>query len=528
MKRIHSIPELMLLMIFYNTVPLWDVLSIPTGIKAVLTVFLSVIFIVILLRGGKSGADDKRLRRIDRGCSLLWLGGVSAVLEIIVMAVWFIAGTAGAAAKAGAIAMAVLGIGITALTGAVRVAVSSKQIKLKDHVMMLLWWWVPIVNVFLFRRFYKTAQREYIVESDRLQLENARAESEICRTKYPVLMVHGIFFRDWQLMNYWGRVPASLKRNGATVYYGNQQSARAVKDSAAELRATILTVLEETGAEKVNIIAHSKGGLDSRYAISCLGMDKHVATLTTINTPHRGCDMVDFLLDKLPDSLAQFIARHYNKIFTVQTHSGFMKRGRHWRIIFKALSYSGSKHFLTERKHEFLYVHRIKSFHIDLSNRERELRSVNGNAKKTAEGDNMVFGCFFAEVFERGQCPLAELHFVKDDKRALANDGLPAYMRKNGYQSLRTDVSLEGIVQHGRRLKIEVCDVVVSRPAELQNGEGLAYLTSALKDKRFAVLVRLPFIKIFAYFANHKENLSLVVQSHSIAYSCKIQSFFIK
>lgn len=317
MRKIHSIPELMLLMIFYNTVPLWDILRIPTGIKVVLTVLLSVVFIAILLRGGKSGAEDKRLRRIDRGCSLLWLGGVSAVLEIIVMAVWFIAGTAGAAAKAGAIAMAVLGIGITALTGAVRVAVSSKQIKLKDHIMMLLWWWVPIVNVFLFRRFYKTAQREYIVESDRLELENARAESEICRTKYPVLMVHGIFFRDWQLMNYWGRVPASLKRNGATVYYGNQQSARAVKDSAAELRATILTVLEETGAEKVNIIAHSKGGLDSRYAISCLGMDKHVATLTTINTPHRGCDMVDFLLDKLPDGLAQFIARRYNKIFTV-------------------------------------------------------------------------------------------------------------------------------------------------------------------------------------------------------------------
>ena len=55
-------------------------------------------------------------------------------------------------------------------------------------------------------------------------------------------------------------------------------------------------VLAETGAEKVNIIAHSKGGLDSRYAISCLGMDKYVATLTTINTPHKGCDMVDYLL----------------------------------------------------------------------------------------------------------------------------------------------------------------------------------------------------------------------------------------
>ena len=59
-----------------------------------------------------------------------------------------------------------------------------------------------------------------------------------------------------------------------------------------------MQVLAETGAEKVNIIAHSKGGLDSRYAISCLGMDKYVATLTTINTPHYGCDMVDYLLPR--------------------------------------------------------------------------------------------------------------------------------------------------------------------------------------------------------------------------------------
>lgn len=41
---------------------------------------------------------------------------------------------------------------------------------------------------------------------------------------------------------------------------------------------------EETGCEKVNIIAHSKGGLDSRYAISRLGMDQYTASLTTINS----------------------------------------------------------------------------------------------------------------------------------------------------------------------------------------------------------------------------------------------------
>lgn len=58
-----------------------------------------------------------------------------------------------------------------------------------------------------------------------------------------------------------------------------------------------MEVLKETGASKVNVIAHSKGGLDTRYAISRLGMSQYVASLTTINTPHRGCEFADYLLD---------------------------------------------------------------------------------------------------------------------------------------------------------------------------------------------------------------------------------------
>ena len=95
-------------------------------------------------------------------------------------------------------------------------------------------------------------------------------------------MVHGVFFRDFKYFNYWGRVPKELERNGAVIFYGNHQSAASVKDSAQELATRILEITGETGCGKVNIIAHSKGGLDSRYAISLLGMEPYVATLTTI------------------------------------------------------------------------------------------------------------------------------------------------------------------------------------------------------------------------------------------------------
>ena len=62
----------------------------------------------------------------------------------------------------------------------------------------------------------------------------------------------------------------------------------------------------------MNIIAHSKGGLDSRAAISHCGMAPYVATLTTINTPQRGCIYAEYLLNKVPEAARQKIAAAYN------------------------------------------------------------------------------------------------------------------------------------------------------------------------------------------------------------------------
>ena len=129
------------------------------------------------------------------------------------------------------------------------------------------------------------------------------------------MLVHGIFFRDWQLLGYWGRIPAALRRCGAQLYYGGQQSALPVAQSGEELARRLREVLRETGAEKVNIIAHSKGGLDSRWAITRLGLAPQVASLTTVNTPHRGCVFAQHLLGTMPKGLVAWIARRYNTLF---------------------------------------------------------------------------------------------------------------------------------------------------------------------------------------------------------------------
>ncbi|MBE6989224.1 MAG: triacylglycerol lipase [Ruminococcaceae bacterium] len=120
-------------------------------------------------------------------------------------------------------------------------------------------------------------------------------EQNSCRTRYPLLLIHGAGFRDLRWPVYWGRIPAWLEARGAQIHYGLQDSWGSVETNAAEIARRIKTICAETGCGKVNVIAHSKGGLDARMAASSLGVGERIASLTTIATPHRGSHTVDRL-----------------------------------------------------------------------------------------------------------------------------------------------------------------------------------------------------------------------------------------
>lgn len=135
-----------------------------------------------------------------------------------------------------------------------------------------------------------------------------------CDTKYPLLFVHGMGFHDHARLNYWGRIPKVLQENGARIFYGNQDSHGSVENNARFLYGRLEEILAETGAEKINIIAHSKGGLDARYVISGLHMAPYVASLTTICTPHRGSALVDFL-KRMPDRLYRAVCDRIDRYF---------------------------------------------------------------------------------------------------------------------------------------------------------------------------------------------------------------------
>lgn len=122
-----------------------------------------------------------------------------------------------------------------------------------------------------------------------------------CATQYPVILVSGLGFHDQnRLLNYWGMIPDHLKMHGCDVYTAYQDAFISIPDNAIKLKFRILDILEKTKKDKINIIGHSKGGLEARYLASRLGMDEHISSITTLGSPHRGTHLADIILGRLP------------------------------------------------------------------------------------------------------------------------------------------------------------------------------------------------------------------------------------
>ncbi len=197
--------------------------------------------------------------------------------------------------------------------GIVSIYVTSGQLGVKWRALGVLFSLIPVLNLFILGKMVARVLREVDFETMRRDRNKARSDEKVCATKYPLVFVHGIFMRDWAAFNYWGRIPEELETNGARIYYGEHQSALPVAESARELAARIKRIVAKTDCGKVNIIAHSKGGLDCRYAIEHYGIGDLVASLTTVNSPHRGCLFAEKLLKIAPRWLKNKVAESYNK-----------------------------------------------------------------------------------------------------------------------------------------------------------------------------------------------------------------------
>ena len=134
------------------------------------------------------------------------------------------------------------------------------------------------------------------------------------QTKYPIVLVHGTMAKSFPLFPAFRFIADFLRAQGLHVYVTEQDGVGTIADNAAQLKEEVLSILEKENCSKVNIIAHSKGGVDARYMISRLDMEEHVASLTTLSTPHHGSGLSAKLL-QMPAFMAKTIAFFTNAFY---------------------------------------------------------------------------------------------------------------------------------------------------------------------------------------------------------------------
>lgn len=133
------------------------------------------------------------------------------------------------------------------------------------------------------------------------------------------VLVHGILgFDDTNglangLVKYWGGLDGYLRSQGAKVSTPGSSAANSLDVRASQT----ISYLEGTsskpgwrianGCSKVHLIGHSQGGLVSRYMVKHLGYAGKVASITSVNTPHRGAPVADMVFAVVPKWLQPFI-----------------------------------------------------------------------------------------------------------------------------------------------------------------------------------------------------------------------------
>jgi triacylglycerol lipase len=120
-------------------------------------------------------------------------------------------------------------------------------------------------------------------------------------TRHPIVLTHGF---DASPTNRWGfnGVSQALRQDGHTVIVATVPPYDSPAVRAMHLARYVDQALATGRTGKVNILAHSMGGLDSRELISVLGYGDRVASLTTISSPHRGTRVADVALRLMPGS----------------------------------------------------------------------------------------------------------------------------------------------------------------------------------------------------------------------------------
>lgn len=125
------------------------------------------------------------------------------------------------------------------------------------------------------------------------------AQAGYTTTKYPIVLVHGLFgFDSLAGVDYWYGMPGALRDGGAKVYVAQVSAANSSEVRGEQLLAQVKQILAASGAAKVNLIGHSHGGPTIRYVAGVA--PQLVASATSIGGVNKGSKIADVLRGALP------------------------------------------------------------------------------------------------------------------------------------------------------------------------------------------------------------------------------------
>jgi triacylglycerol lipase len=126
-------------------------------------------------------------------------------------------------------------------------------------------------------------------------VRSALAEGGYTQTRYPIVLVHGLFgFGSINGFDYFYRVPESLRKDGAQVYVAEVDPVNTSAARGEQLLTQVQDILAISGAEKVNLIGHSQGAPTARY-VAAVRPDL-VASVTSVGGVNQGSAVADRLL----------------------------------------------------------------------------------------------------------------------------------------------------------------------------------------------------------------------------------------
>jgi triacylglycerol lipase len=128
------------------------------------------------------------------------------------------------------------------------------------------------------------------------------------QTRYPIVLVHGIFgFDTLAGIDYFYGIPSALRRDGARVFVAQVSAANAVEVRGEQLLKEVKNILALTGAAKVNLIGHSQGSPTARYVAGVA--PNLVASVTGIGGVNKGSPIADVVRRVLrPGSPSEYFA----------------------------------------------------------------------------------------------------------------------------------------------------------------------------------------------------------------------------